>query len=291
MDSTFYLLVLIADVLLALTIACQQKYQAKAGTSVKSSLLYTILTSVISAAIFFVINRFTVRITLFSVICASLFSVVFMLRLFVGFHIMKSGNVSLYTLFLMSGGMVVPYIYGTIFLHEELNPIRIVGLLLIVVAITVTHLSKDKIDRKQFTLCIVVFLLNGASSVISKIHQVSAASEIVQSSDFVFLVMISNVIISLLVLLLKKEKSADKSIVSIKPVILIIFIAAIADGISYLFQLFGATNLPATVLYPLVTGGTIILSPLMGFIICKEKICLKQWMGIALSFLGTLMFL
>lgn len=73
---------------------------------------------------------------------------------------------------------------------------------------------------------------------------------------------------------------------------LLILLTAVANGISYmLFQLIGAVKLPATVLYPLITGGTIILSSLADFLIYKEKLSLKQWSGVGIAFLGTLMFL
>ena len=134
-------------------------------------------------------------------------------------------------------------------------------------------------------------LLNGAVSVISKAHQISAASEIVLSSDFVFLVAISKIIISLLVLPFCKEENASKSNVSIKSVILVIFIAAVADGISYMLQLMGAVNLPATVLYPLITGGTIVLSAIVDFMVYRQKLPVEKCIGVAIAFLGTLMFL
>jgi len=38
---------------------------------------------------------------------------------------------SLYTLFLMSGGMTVPYVWGVAFLDEDLTLFRTLGLLLI----------------------------------------------------------------------------------------------------------------------------------------------------------------
>lgn len=62
-------------------------------------------------------------------------------------------------------------------------------------------------------------------------------------------------------------------------------------GVSYLFQLKGAINLPATVLYPFITGGSIIFTALAGRVFFGEKPKKRTLTGIALCFLGTVLFL
>ena len=50
---------------------------------------------------------------------------------------MENGSMSLYTLFLMSGGMTVPYIWGVLFLNEKLTIFRTLGLVAIIAAIII----------------------------------------------------------------------------------------------------------------------------------------------------------
>ena len=88
-----------------------------------------------------------------------------------------------------------------------------------------------------------------------------------------------------------KFKSEETAKLPIKAVIPVVILAAAADGFSYMLQLMGASNLPATVLYPLVTGGSVILSAIAGLVVYKEKLNFRQWLGIALCFAGTLLFL
>ena len=66
--------------------------------------------------------------------------------------------------------------------------------------------------------------------------------------------------------------------------------SAVMGGLSYLFQLMGASHLPATALYPMVTGGTIVLTALAGRVCFKEKQSLKGWMSVGIAFSGTIMF-
>ena len=174
-----YTMIVMADVLMAVTFALQKKYQEKAGVSIKASLVYTILLGVFSSALFFVLNKMTLAVTPFSIVMATLISAVGAAYVFIGFHVMKKGNMSIYTLFLMTGGMTVPYLYGVLFLNEPLTLMRTVGLFLIIGAIVVANFKKGKMDKEMIFLCIAVFLLNGICSVIAKTHQISFASEIV----------------------------------------------------------------------------------------------------------------
>mgnify|MGYP003291970998 CR=1 FL=1 len=43
--------------------------------------------------------------------CAALYSLI-------GFRVLKAGNMSVYSMFLMSGGMLLPYVFGVLFLDE-----------------------------------------------------------------------------------------------------------------------------------------------------------------------------
>ena len=73
-----------------------------------------------------------------------------------------------------------------------------------------------------------------------------------------------------------------------KHVVWIVVASALIGGVSYMLQLVGAKELPATVLYPLVTGGSILFSAFAGKVFFKEKLSAYQWISIALCFLGTL---
>lgn len=251
------------------------------------------MTGVFSAIMFLVINKFEIKLTGFSVLMAAIFVTVVMLYMFIGFRIMEKGNMSIYTLFLMSGGMTVPYIFGVLFLNEELTILRTLGLVAIIAAIAISNSGAEKPNKKQLMLCLAVFVLNGISSVTSKVHQISPVSEIVTSPDFAFIVMMFKAIICSVVLLAcRKSLFGEKTVkLPIKSVIWVMLFAALSDGLTYMLQLIGATTLPATVLYPFVTGGSVILTSFAGVLVFKEKLSVRQIIGIAICFVGTLLFL
>jgi len=279
--------------LLAANFVFQKKYQKTAGTSIKAGLMYNALTGIFSAIMFLVINKFEIKLTGFSVLMAAIFATVVMMYIFIGFRIMEKGNMSLYTLFLMSGGMTVPYIFGVLFLNEELTIFRTLGLVAIIAAIVISNSGAEKPDKKQLILCLAVFILNGISSVTSKVHQISPASEIVTSPDFAFIVMMFKAVICSVVLLVCRKSLFGEETVKlpIKSVIWVMLFASLSDGLTYMLQLIGATTLPATVLYPFVTGGSVILTSFAGVLVFKEKLSARQIVGIAICFVGTLLFL
>lgn len=69
------------------------------------------------------------------------------------------------------------------------------------------------------------------------------------------------------------------------------FIACGEFCISYMLQLIGAESLPASALYPFITGGSIILTSFAGVAFLKEKLTIRQWMAVTACFVGTLLFL
>ena len=69
------------------------------------------------------------------------------------------------------------------------------------------------------------------------------------------------------------------------------FIACGEFCISYMFQFIGAESLSASVLYPFITGGSIILTSFAGVAFLKEKLTIRQWMAVTACFVGTLLFL
>ena len=288
-----YFLIIVADIFLAASFVFQKNYQKAAGTAVKSGLIYNLLMGVFCAVMFFCINGCRVNLTPYSVMMAAFSTITGMLYVFIGFKIMEMGSMSLYTFFLMSGGMVLPYIFGVLFLNEQLTFLRTLGLVAIVASIAISNTGVTKPEKKQIFLCVLVFVLNGFCSIISKLHQISPASELITSSDYAFLVVCWKIVICAIALLIYKGKDSKEGSVTIswKSAIWMVFFAAVSDGLSYMLQLVGASTIPATVLFPMVTGGSVILTSLAAVLAFREKLSVRQVMGVVICVFGTLLFL
>jgi drug/metabolite transporter (DMT)-like permease len=304
----YYLIVLLAVVGLAVNFCLTKLYQNRTGTGFRISVLFNIITGAFTAVLFFFINGFmngfSLHFTSFSWLMA------FLLLLFcggyalIGFKIIAMGDIAVYTLFLMLGGMMLPYFFGLILLEEQFSYLRLAGLILMVIAIALSGREGGKGEKKKgslvfFLLCMIVFCLNGGGSIVSKIHQLPEnIDRAVLSPVFVMMAGIIRVVIFSLIYfgirLHDKKLPADRRPAPINlPVsaILIMLASSAVDGASYLCQLAGASHLPATVLYPMITGGSVVLTAIAGRIFFGQKLTRQATIGIVLCLIATLLFL
>lgn len=285
-----YILVILAAILLAANIGFTKQYQDKSGISIAAGLHYNVIIGIVTFVIFWIFNGFKLYWSTYSFIMAFIISLLGVIYTVIGFTILKQGGMAIYTLFLMTGGMILPYIWGIIFLDETITILRIVGLIAIIIAILISNRGKITATKTQLLLCFIIFLMNGFVSIVSKMHQINQIYKIAGTTDFVMYTGIGKFVFSYIVMLfIPKNKKAQ--LPKLKTVVPIISASAILSGVSYLFQLYGAAQLPATVLYPIITGGSIIFSALAGRVFFKENIGKNQWISIALCFIGTCMFL
>ena len=285
-----YILVLISTVLLACNFAISKRYQLTEGACLETGLRFNMFLGLTTAVIFFALSGFRVDFSWFSLLMALGMSTCAAAYTILGFSVMKAGNMAVYTLFLMSGGMILPYIYGVAFLDETLSVLRVTGLVCILAAVVLTNKSDRPVPKKILLLCSAIFVFNGFVSIFSKAHQVSQQYKAVSSIDFVMYTGIAKCVLSFIVLLFcKKERKVWEF--SKKSAILLAVGSAALSGVSYSFQLIGAKELPATVLYPMITGGSVIFSAVSGRVFFHEKPTKAQLVSIALCFIGTLLFL
>lgn len=312
-----YLTVLLSVVLLALQFTATKLYQLKFGSSPISSARFNVIVRSITTVIFLAATLIAVggiEFSGFSLLCAAVIAAACVAYTMLGFAAMKLGPVSVYTLFLMCGGMLMPYLYGVIFLNETINTARILGIILMLLSLAMPLLDskaesggKKKTPAVYWLLCAVIFVLNGFVSIFSKVHQTSQL-ETVGTIEFVFLSNLCNFVISLAAYLIfrsrvkgRAEPEPDDGISHGKlaaalgatlPVMLgICAVTAVFDGSSYFLQLTGAKNLDASVLYPMITGGSVVLSALAAFIFFGEKPRKFAFIGLVISFAATFLFL
>lgn len=280
-----------AALLLAMDFAANKLYQRLSGTSPKSSLFFNSILGLSTAIIFFVINNCKLSLTPFSAIMAMLMSAFVMSYNIIGFRLLKIGPMAVYTLFLMAGGMILPYIWGLVFLDEPFSTVRTIGLIFIIVGVFLTNFSGEKINLKQIIMCLSVFFLNGFVSIISKMHQIEINYKCVNTMEFIILSGIFKFLFAgILYLVFCRQGKKVGKYYSAKSLIIIIASAAIG-GVSYFLQLYGAKFMSATVLYPFVTGGSIVFSTMIGTVIFKEKLSRKLIISVALCFVGTILFI
>jgi len=240
----------------------------------------------------------------FSLLMSIALAVVGALSSLVGILIMKYGNVSVYSVFMMLGGMMLPYFYGLGYLGEDISPARVAGLIILICALpcsVVNPAAKKTAGNPQskfyYILCICIFLLNGATSIIAKTHSINVSA--IPAANFIVYANLWSMAINgaaycIFARRLKKSQSTYNTD-EIKPdkihAVITAAVFAIVGGGGFLFQLISAKTVPAVALYPFVTGGTIVLSSAFAAVFFKEKVGSPALAGIIMSVFGTLLFL
>ena len=292
-----YLLVLLAVVLLAVNFVFTKFYQEHMGTGMRAGLWYNFYLGIFTALLMWGMNGFRFEYSNYSLLMAALMAVFVGAYTVLGFRIIAMGKVAVYTQFLMLGGMIVPYIFGIFYLGEEFSLLRLGGLVLLTVSVILSGSESGEGRQKSNTvlflvLSMAVFFLNGGCSVTSKLHQLPQMKEMaISATAFVaYTGVLKAVISAILIPFFPKEKEESKQ-GGWGIAMLIILLSTAASALSYLFQLMGASGLPATVLYPMITGGTVVLTALAGLLCFREKLGKRETLGVILCFVATLMFL
>ena len=278
----YYLLVSAATVLFALQFLFNQKFEEERGNSLKSALEFTLYKSIVIIVMMLVISGFKIIITPLSVGLAVIYAAACILMTYFSMKAFAVANLSVYSVFSMLGGMLLPFLAGVGFYNEELTPFKIICCVLIVVSVLL-NLRGGKQSKKAFLYYMAVFILNGSVGVISKIHQSSELPH-TDSTGFMFLTSAVSVIISALWLLVQHKKIPLIKGKSLG------FAAGygIFNGVGNWLLLISLVNLPASVQYPLVTGGVMVFSTIISAV-RKEKLSKTDYIAAAISFVASVL--
>lgn len=306
-----YFLITLSAVCVAAQFTFNKLYQKNIVKSTGELLLFPLITGVIATLLFLCLNGFSVAYSSFSVILAAAEALILFSSMLCGIFVVKWGRVSVYTVFMMLGGMFLPYLYGVIFLNESIGVFEIVGMIVLIAGLFLSVIpdKNEKTEKPKplfYVFCVAIFCLNGGVSIVSKVHQIGA--EAVLTQDFMiwlYAFQLALALICFLVYLLffrKKNavaadaegESAAGFTLSKRILLLALGIGAgyaLVSGAGYLLQLNAAKTLPATMLYPFITGGSILFSTFAARIFFKEKINLYTWISLALMLCGTILFI
>ncbi|MBO5858517.1 MAG: hypothetical protein J6R20_01930 [Clostridia bacterium] len=274
----------VSALLFALQFLFNQQYQKISGDGTNSAVTLSLYLHGISFFLMFVLNGFKLDFTWFSILMAALYAAVVLGYSFSSLKAFKTANLSVFSIFAMLGGMLLPLAYGVIFRNEGFPLTKIICVVLIGVA-TAMSFEKGKKTKGSLKYYLAVFVLNGLVGVISTIHQTKPELA-VDSRSFMATVNIC-VVIACVVYQLTVNKKI--TIVSPKE---FGYLAGYAgcNGIGNLLCLIALTNLPASVQFPIVTGGTMFFSTAVS-IIRKEKPSARTVIASLIAFAATVLMM
>ncbi len=278
----YYTLVFSATILFALQFLFNQKFEENRGNDLKSAFEFTLYKSIIIVVMMLLISGFKIIVTPFSLAFAILYAGACILMTYFSMKAFAVANLSVYSVFSMLGGMLLPFLLGVGFYDEKLTIFKVVCCGLIVFSVLL-NLKSGKQSKKAFLYYMAVFILNGGVGVISKIHQ-SSPHPHTDSTGFMFLSSAVSIVISGVWLLAKHKKIPlikGKSLIYASGY-------GIFNGLGNWFLLLSLVHLPASVQYPLVTGGVMVFSTIISAL-RKEKLSKTDYIGAIVSFIASVL--
>lgn len=278
----YYGLILISVVMFGGCFALNDVYRRMRGSSLRISLQFSLISALSCVVILLAANGFRLEFTWFTLVMALLTSLVGMGFTFCAFKALDTINLSLYSLFSMLGGMVLPFLQGIVFYGEEVTVAKVVCLVLITAALCVTVERGEK--RRGTPYYIGIFVLNGLSGMLSKLFT-SAPFEKTSATGYSIWIAVCTAVLSavLLPFFQKDERETPIGLASTG-------VAVLGGGINRVANLLlviALAHVDASVQYPMVTGGVMIVSTCICFF-KKNKPKKKELCSVLLAFLGML---
>lgn len=280
----YYLLLIFATVLFAFQFFFNQQFQRLRGNTLEASLTFTAYVHSLICLMMLCINGFVWRWSWFSAGMALIRAAMDVTFGYCSIQALACANLSVYSTFSMLGGMLLPFIYGVSFAGEPFTLPKLLCCMLISLALFLT-VQPGKYSKKSILYYFAVFTLNGLYGVVSAVHQ-KFPEIAVDSQSFSAMSSLFTVGIAVGLYLLRMKKFPVLKI----PEARFAGLFGIFCGIGNLLILIALKYVNASVQYPIITGGTMVMSTLI-CVIRKEKLTKRDILATMISFGATVLII
>lgn len=252
---------------------------------------FNAIVSLIWALIFIIVGGGIGRASATTVAFGLTYGIVIALFLIFKMASLGSGPVSITSL-IGCCSLIVPTLFGLIFYREVVNYLQIVGLVVLFVALylCVDPKSNVKISKKWIIYCILFFLCAGASGIILKAYNNTDSSSemntmmiitaLTATVSFVIVYVVSGILrVKNNEPFLMMERNGKAFLWS---AVFIILCGLVSGGYQRL-NMYLSGALASIIFFPTFNGVVIFLSCVSGVAIFKEKLSLKQIIGLILG--------
>ena len=311
----YYAMLIGASFLFGSQFMVTKAFEKNYGKTVRASLSFSLLYSLFAGVIFFIIKLISsgtvFNLNPFSLCMAFGLSLVNILSSAIGIKTLALGDIAVYSLFLMLGGMIVPFFAGIVFLKESVSVCNLIGVAIMIIALCLPVFfgkknknageaqtdgdTKKKTSVFFYVLCVFLFILNGLSSTLSKFREGAALGAEFTFYTYGIQFVISLAAFALTTALGKSDKTQNEEkqpVILFRPVAIGCGAAfGAVNGTAFLLSSVAAEHVVAVAQYPLITGATILFSSLLAFLFYREKPTALQLVQIVISLAATILFM
>lgn len=197
----------------------------------------------------------------------------------------SEGSVSLTTL-VLKYSLVLPTLYGII-LGEPISVFLILGISLLLVSMFLINkpVKGERFSIKWLIFALLALLGNGMCTITQKMHQQVHNNEF--KNEFMLVALIISFIVSMLIALFTERRFIKCYIkVGTIPALL----CGLMNGAVNLFVMMLNKLIPASVMFPLISAGGIVVAYVISKILYKEKLSKRQFIGLIIG-IASVIFL
>ena len=286
----YYGLIIISVVMFGGGFAFQDVYRRKRGSGIKISMEAACIGSFAGLIVLLAVNGFSFEFSSYTLLMSVLAALNGIAFTFCAFKALDYINLTLFSLFAMLGGMVLPFLQGIFFYGEGFTVAKGICVAFICAALLCTV---EKGEKKRGAIFYAgIFVLNGMSGVLSKLYTESTLPKASAAGYSVWIAVITVILsgIAWLVLSLNEKRKTQGEAQKIPKKVLwqsygIGALNGIINKVANFFLVIALLHVDASVQYPMVTGGTMIVSVVFS---CfgDRRPNMKEILSVALAFLG-----
>ena len=149
---------------------------------------------------------------------------------------------------------------------------------------------ENKNEKPQITInwliyIVLAFLGNGFCSTVQRIQQIECEGKF--KNEFMVVALLISFLVFMVLTILYDRKDL---LINVKKGFISCFICGISNGVVNLFVIILSLSMAASVMFPIISGGGIILSAVVAIFFFKEKLSLPQYIGLILG-IASVVFL
>lgn len=200
---------------------------------------------------------------------------------------LKSGPLS-YTNVIVSCSMVIPALSGMALYGEHISAGQYAGIGLMVLSFLCA------VDRENgaggasvqwLLLCLGAFLFSGSIGVMQKLHQTSPYRN--EFSAFLIIAFVTSALSSLAMMgYYRRAKGQSVTVLAPakrKKFAAISLVSGIGIALCNQINLYLAGAMAAILFYPVINGGSMILTTAAGLLLWRERLSRRQWLGLVMG--------
>ena len=174
--TLFYLALVFSALIFSSQFLITRQYQRRNGTGFMSSVRLSLF-AYATIALFFLVKgsiafgRLNVGFSFFTLGMTLGVAVVSLSCAYMGIKVLSVGDMSVYSVFMMLGSMVLPSLAGILFFGESFGWLKAIALFLMIAAVIISIGGKKKISAKAIAYYVGIFVMNGLIGVFFTVHQ------------------------------------------------------------------------------------------------------------------------